>query len=99
MRFRLRTLMIVVTFAGFVFGWVGYARRQATFHRQRVGAIAHKLAETTKIFNDTYAMHQIQSFAANRSVTTVTYHEASRWQRLHPGPYAVIKNGIRTRMK
>jgi hypothetical protein len=94
MRFRVRTLMIVVTVAGFYFGWVAYARKQATSHRQIAGAIAHRLAQTTRLFNDTEAMHRIQSLAAGRSVTRITYHEDLRRR----GRVAVIENGPNARV-
>jgi hypothetical protein len=88
MRFRLRTLMIVVTVAGVCLGWVGNAPRQTKFHRQRASAIAQRIVQTDRHISSGNAIKQIRSFAAGRFDTTITYHGMTRRGRV-----ATIKNG------
>ena len=46
MRYRLRTLLILVTLAALYFGWVAFARQRATFHRSKAADLVAAIASS-----------------------------------------------------
>jgi hypothetical protein len=49
MRFRLRTLLIVVTTAGLCFGWIAHTRRMAEYHLRLATTLSSRIAEDGRI--------------------------------------------------
>ena len=82
MRYRLRTLLILLTFLGVLFARIGYLKRMASFHRQLVEG---RIAKTA----DRAATHPHNvSIGADRKLIEITLREeinrdpASRWKQI-----------------
>jgi hypothetical protein len=50
MRFRLRTLLAIVTLAGILCGWAAYLRHLAAAHREQAAKIGSRIAQASSLY-------------------------------------------------
>jgi hypothetical protein len=86
MRYRLRTLLIVVTLVAFPLSWISWVRRTADFHRREVVKVAHYIAEAEHASIDIIQEH-IAILAHGRSVTKCVRVE------IYGGRKLMLRNG------
>jgi hypothetical protein len=82
MQFRLRTLLILLTFLGVLFARIGYLKRMASFHRQLAEGRIAKTVDRAAAYPDNVSRGADRKLIETTLRGEINHDPASRWKEI-----------------